>query len=303
MKIVILLAAIALPLSSLAQSEWFEEQLAKAKTPEDRALVYYDDFLQSHRGEHPWWSPFDTGDTAEPRHLVFSHSADSALAILGHLYWQEDNEHLYFPIVQLEHALGRKHDAAVIPPDTSEYYMPLQSGTYANLGPGWETNYRQHLLLLTQWAVLSCKRYTQFFRTLREPDLWHMQGDTILRMTVDHLPGDDISLIRLFKQNGQPKALYISAHQEYKNKKWHIVADERKEKTISLNQWHEAMHLAASIDTLPWVDKGQTIDGNRYQFEYRHADSFHSHYSCFDRTGLGGFLFRLFYKDYKDFDE
>ena len=157
----------------------------------------------------------------------------------------------------------------------------------------------QMALLLNQMA-LEAKLDVLLYTTACEP---YMQGDTILRMTVDHLPGDDISLIRLFKQNGQPKALYISAHQEYKNKKWHIVADERKEKTISLNQWHEAMHLAASIDTLPWVDKGQTIDGNRYQFEYRHADSFHSHYSCFDRTGLGGFLFRLFYKDYKDFDE
>lgn len=292
------------PFTATAQSERMTKRLNEAENLEKRALVYYDDFLQANYGEHPWWSVLDDDrDTTQPRTMDFPHSADSALAILYGLYWQEEKDYLYYPIVQLEHFLGLKHDAAIVPPDTSGYYLPLQSGTYADLGAGWETNYRQHLLLHTKWAMLHCKEYTEMFREFNEPDLWHMRNDTMVRMTVFHLPGTGFSLIRVFKKNGQPTAMYIDGHQMYKDKKWCYVPDERREERLSSGQWQEAMRLVAAIDTLPWEERGQTIDGERYQFEYRHGDSFHSHYSCFDRSGLGGFLFRLFFKDYRTWDE
>ena len=275
-----------------------KERLDAAKKLEDRAQVYYDDFLHVNYGEHPWVLFNDT-DTIQPRTLDFPHSPDSALAILYRLYWQGDKNYLYYPIVQLEHFLGLKHDAAIIPPDTSEYYLPLQSGIFADLGPGWETNYRQHLLLHSKWAMHHCKVYSEMFQELNEPDLWHMRNDTMLRMTVFHLPGDEISLIRVFKKNGQPTVMYIDAHHVYKDN----VLDERREEKLSLEQWQEVLRLASAIDTFPWMDKGQAVDGARYQFEYRHDNSYHSHYSCWDHTGLAAYLFRLFFSDYKTLDE
>lgn len=265
-------------------------------------MAYYDDFLHANYGEHPW-AFYNAPDTIQPRTLDFPHSADSALAILCRLYREEEKEHFYYPIVQLEHFLGRRHDIGIVEPDTAEYYMPLQSGTYADLGPGWETNYRQHLILHTDWALRHCKAYTEMFQAFDEPDLWHMRNDTMIRMTVFHLPGSGFSLIRVFKKNGQPTAMYIDGHDEYKGEEWHSVIDERKEKELSPEQWQEAIRLATAIDTFSWMDKGVAIDGDRYQFEYRHADSYHSHYSCSDRSGLGGYLFRLFYSDYKTWDE
>jgi hypothetical protein len=281
-----------------------KERLNNAKNLEERALAYYDDFLHANHGEHPWdpWAFYDS-DTTQPRTLNFPHSADSALAILCRLYREGDKEHFYYPIVQLEHFLGRRHDIGIVEPDTAEYYLPLQSGTYADLGPGWETNYQQHMMLHSDWALYHCKVYTEMFQEFNEPDLWHMRNDTMLRMTVFHLPGTGFSLIRVFKKNGQPTVMYIDGHQEYKGKKWNFVIDERQEKKLSPEQWQEVIRLASTIDTFSWMDKGVAIDGDRYQFEYRHADSYHSHYSCSDRSGLGGYLFRLFYSDYKTWDE
>lgn len=285
---------------------YIQEEIQKANNLHDSVKVYYHDFVYGHGGpSNPYFPEWDDEESLPYHTSTFSYSADSALVILYRLYQEKDKEHLYYPIVQLEHFLCRSHNTGIVPPDTAKLYLPLQSGTYADLGPGWKTNYRQHLLLYTEWALRSCEDYTDMFLTMGEPDLWHMKTDTALRMTVTHLPYGGLSLIRVFKKDGQPAAIAINCHKEYdgKKKSYNLIIDEREEKKLTPEQWQEIIRLATPIDTLPWMDKRIAIDGNRYQFEYRHDDSYHSHYTCFDHTGLEGYLFRLFEPEYKTWDE
>ncbi len=283
------------------QLDYMNERLREAATPETRAEIYYQDFVYAHGGYYSPYDPFyNLADTH--RTQIYPYSADSALAILSRLYWQDGKEHLYYPIVQLEHFLGRRHDDAIIPPDTSEYYMPLQSGTYDDLGPGWETNYGQYLFPHVQWALLHCQSYTELFRTFGEPDLWHSNDGTAIRMVVHHLPGTGFTLIRVCMVNGQPTVFLRTRYEAYEEQKWSYVST-TEELKLSLSQWQEIISLATAIDTLPWKTTGTAIDGNRYSFEYRHGSSYHSHYTCYDHTGLSKYLFGLFNLITDDDDE
>lgn len=285
---------------SIRRAVW-NEYLQDARNPEDSALRYHIDFVYCHGGYENPWIAFDLSEDTT-RIPAFPHSAESAIAIMYRLYHQDQNEYkyLYYPIVQLEHFLGLEHDTAVVFPDTSDYYMPLKSGAYdeLNLGPGWETDYSQHLMLYSQWAFNHCECYTRIFKTLDEPDLWHQRQDTVLRLTVAHLPSSSSSVIRVYMDNGKPTAILYDIYSCYseKNSSWYEKVDKTTKKRLKQEQWQEILKLATAIDTLPWKDKGETIDGNRYQFEYRHGTSYHSHYSCWDKTGLWEYLYNIFYK-------
>ena len=280
--------------------EYQLERMLQAKTPEDRAELYYQDFVYCNFGYPNPYLPFPEWDeNTELRTPTFPHSADSALYILYSLYWQEGKEYLYYPIVQLEHYLGLRHDEAIVPPDTSEYYIPIQSGANnANLGLGWETDYSQHLLLYTELALHSCQSYTYYFRQLKEPDLWHMRGDTAIRMLIDHLPGSGSTLIRVDMEKGQPTAHKYSCYRQYssKGRYSHLKVYQHDKIKLTMEQWQEVLHLADTIDSLPWYDPRSQIDGNWYFFEYRHGDSYRSHYTCSDNIRLAEHLWKLFDK-------
>ena len=274
------------------------DKLRSAKTPEDSAKVYYQDFVYCHGGYTNPYFPFPEWDkNTELRTPTFAGSADSALVILYELYWQDGKEHLYYPIVQLENALGRRHDEAIVPPDTAKFYIPMQSGTNANLGQGWETDYSQHLLLYTEWALRSCKFYTERYHDLGEPDLWHSR-DTAVRMRIEHLPSNGSTLIRVSKKEGQPTAIryYIVGIYNSINRTWDTKVEERDKIKISPKQWQEVLHLADTINSLPWENPQRTIDGDWYFFEYRHGDSYRSHYTCSDNIRLAEYLWKLFEK-------
>ena len=305
--LIICVALVNIATHTLAQSDsivhaYFMERLQEAKTAIDSAEVYYSDFIYYNGGEYtPYESyhPFNENDSL-PRTLLFPYGVDSALTIFRRLYWNDDMEHLYFPIVQLEHALGLPHDFTIAPPDTSDFYMPLQSGTYNDLGLGWQTNYTQYLYPHAEWALRHCKHYTNLFRDLDEPSLWKQQ-DTMLRVTVTHLPHGNRTMIRVYKDNGQPMAEYRSVYDEYTRIKSvrHIVQTRYEKKQLTEEQWNKIVHLAAAIDSLPWEERGTLIDGNRYWFEYSHDSSYHSNYSCWDRTELWEYLKQLFPKPKK----
>lgn len=277
---------------------------------EVRAEKFYNDFVYCHGGYRSPYEPFDWSDDDKSlRQPKYEHNADSALALFYELYQREGYEHLYFPIVQLEHFLGLRHDIGVVEPDTADYYMPLQSHTYDNLGPGWETDYSQYLFPHTRWALGSCEWYTRFFTSLGEPDLWHQSSGTVLRMTVTHLPVATYSLIRVFLRDGKPFAVRRFVYSRYASRedweegKSNFIPDGYDERALTHKQWLAIQVMAAAIDTLPWETKGTAIDGNRYQFEYRHGSSYHSHYSCHDRTGLSEYLYNLFEKPKQIYDE
>ncbi|MBR6843489.1 MAG: carboxypeptidase regulatory-like domain-containing protein [Bacteroidales bacterium] len=274
------------------------ERMQQAKTDEERARIYYQDFIYCNFGyTNPYFPYPEWDENTELRTPTFPHSADSALAILYSLYWQEGKEYLYYPIVQLEHYLGFRHDEAIVPPDTSEYYVPMQSGAHnANLGPGWETDYSQHLLLYTERALQSCQSYTYYFRQLKEPDLWHMRGDTAIRMLIDHLPGSGSTLIRVDMEKGHPTAHKYSCYRQYSSRshKYHLKVYQHDKIRLTPEQWQEVLHLADTIDSLPWKGAGSKIDGNWYFFEYRHGDSYRSHYTCSDNIRLSDYLWELF---------
>ena len=301
-KILIICIVLAnINTKTLAQSDsivhaYFMKRLQEAKTAIDSAEVYYSDFIYYNGGEYtPYESyhPFNENDSL-PRTLLFPYGVDSALTIFRRLYWNDDMEHLYFPIVQLEHALGLPHDFTIAPPDTSDFYMPLQSGTYNDLGPGWQTNYTQYLYPNAKWALQHCKTYTNLFRDLDEPSLWKQQ-DTMLRVTVTHLPHGNRTMIRVYKDNGQPMAEYRSVYDEYTRIKSvrHIVQSRYEKKQLTEEQWNKIVHLAAAIDSLPWEERGTVIDGNRYWYEYRHDSSYRSYYSHKDKVGLWQYLIDL----------
>ena len=274
------------------------DKLRSAKTPEDSAKVYYQDFVYCHGGYINPYFPFPDWDkNTELRTPTFPHSADSALFILYSLYWQEGKEYLYYPIVQLEHYLGLRHDAAIVPPDTAHFYLPMQSRTNANLGPGWETDYSQHLLLYTEWALRSCKFYTELYRDLGEPDLWHSR-DTAVRMRIEHQPSSGSTLIRVSKKDRQPTAIryYIVGKYDPISHTWGTKVEEQDRVKITQKQWQRVLHLADTIDSLPWDDPRRGIDGNWYFFEYRHGDSYRSHHTCSDNIRLAEYLWKLFEK-------
>lgn len=274
------------------------ERMQKAKTPEDWAKIFYQDFVYCHGGYPDPYFPFpEWNKNTELRTPTIPHSADSALYILYSLYWQEGREYLYYPIVQLEHYLGVRHNEAMVPPDTSEFYIPMQSGSHANLGPGWETDYSQHLLLYTEWALHHCQYYTEYLRELGEPDLWHSR-DTAIRMQVNHLPGSGSTLIRVYIEKGHPTAHKYSCYSQYSSKDstWHLKVDKHKKIRLTMEQWQEVLHLADTIDSLQWYDPRIQIDGNWYFFEYRHGDSYRSHYTCSDNIRLVEYLWQLFEK-------
>lgn len=274
------------------------ERMQKAKTDEERARIYYQDFIYCNFGyTNPYFPYPEWDENTELRTPTFPHSADSALAILYSLYWQEGKEYLYYPIMQLEHYLGFRHDEAFVPPDTADFYVPMQSGTNANLGPGWETDYSQHLLLYTERALYRCKFYTELYRDLGEPDLWHSR-DTAIRMRIKHLPSSGSTLIRVSKTKGQPTATryYIVGVYNPTTKKRGTKVEERDKLKLTPKQWQEVLQLADTIDSLPWEGAGSKIDGNWYFFEYRHGDSYRSHFTCSDNIRLAEYLWQLFDK-------
>ena len=241
--ICMVLANIATQVSAQSDSiahAYFINELQKAQTAEDSAEVYYSDFVYYHGGtSSPYdsYHPFNENDSL-PRTLLFPYGVDSALTIFRRLYWNDDMEHLYFPIVQLEHALGLPHDFTIAPPDTSDFYMPLQSGTYDDLGLGWQTNYTQYLYPHAKWALRHCKHYTNLFRDLDEPSLWKQQ-DTMLRVTVTHLPHGSKTIIRVYKHNGQPIAVCRSVGQEYSClKSFRNVQNNYNKQQLTSQQWH-----------------------------------------------------------------
>ena len=304
--ICVVLANIATQVSAQSDSiahAYFINELQKAQTAEDSAEIYYSDFVYYHGGTS---SPYDSyhpfvENNSTPRTLLFPYGADSALAIFRRLCWKDDMEYLYFPIVQLEHALGLPHDYTIAPPDTSDFYMPLQSGTYCDLGAGWQTNYTQYLYPHAKWALQHCKLYTNLFRDIDEPKLWKQQQDTVLRLTVTHLPHGNRTIIRVYKDNEQPMAEYRFLYDEYSRIKSlrHIVQTRYEKKQLTEEQWNTIVHLATAIDSLPWNERGSLIDGNRYWFEYSHNSFYHSNYSCWDRTDLWKYLSDLFPKPKK----
>jgi len=171
--------------------------------------------------------------------------------------------------------------------------MPLQSGTYDDLGLGWQTNYTQYLYPHAKWALRHCKHYTNLFRDLDEPSLWKQQ-DTMLRVTVTHLPHGSKTIIRVYKHNGQPIAVCRSVGQEYSClKSFRNVQNKYNKQQLTSEQWHEIMNKASAIDSLPWKERGTIIDGNRYWYEYRHDSSYRSYYSHKDRVGLWQYLIDL----------
>jgi|GEM_PF-5044500 len=298
--LIICVALVNIATHTLAQNDsivhaYFMEGLQEAKTAIDSAEIYYSDFIYYNGGEYtPYESyhPFNENDSL-PRTLLFPYGVDSALAIFRRLYWQEGMEYLYYPIVQLEHALGLPHDFTIAPPDTSDFYMPLQSGTYDDLGLGWQTNYTQYLYPHAKWALRHCKHYTNLFRDLDEPSLWKQQ-DTMLRVTVTHLPHGSKTIIRVYKHNGQPIAVCRSVGQEYSClKSFRNVQNKYNKQQLTSEQWHEIMNKASAIDSLPWKERGTIIDGNRYWYEYRHDSSYRSYYSHKDRVGLWQYLIDL----------
>lgn len=272
------------------------ERLQQAKTAEDSAFTYYWDFVYYNGGEESPYESFYFFEETDsiPRTLSFPYGADSALAIFRRLYWQEGMEYFYYPIVQLEHALGLPHDFTIVPPDTSDFYMPLQSGTYDELNSGWETNYKQYLYPHAEWTWRHCKTYTALFQDVDEPNLWHSQNDTVLRLTVTHLPHGSKTIIRIYKHNGQPIAVCRSVGQEYSClKSFRNVQNKYNKQQLTSEQWHEIMNKASAIDSLPWKERGTVIDGNRYWYEYRHDSSYRSYYSHKDRVGLWQYLIDL----------
>lgn len=274
------------------------ERMQQAKTDEERARIYYQDFIYCNFGyTNPYFPYPEWDENTELRTPTFPHSADSALAILYSLYWQEGKEYLYYPIVQLEHYLGFRHDEAFVPPDTADFYVPLQSGINANLGPGWETDYSQHLLLYTERALRSCKFYTELYHDLGEPDLWHSR-DTAVRMRIEHLPSSGSTLIRVSRLDGQPTATryYIVGIYNPIERTWGTKVEEQDKIKLSQEQWQEVLLLADTIDSLPWYDPRTKIDGNWYFFEYRHGNSYRSHHTCSDNIRLSEYLWKLFDK-------
>ena len=306
MKKTILICAVMVMTKTIvytqADSTWWYDHinnmLQQASTPIERAEVYYTDFIFCHGGQStPYYPYYSLLEDQTKRIQAFPYSADSALSIFYNQYRKKGNKHLYYPIVQLEHYLGLKHKTSIIPPKTSKYYLPIQSGIVPPLlTSGWETNYSQYLFPTIKRALGHCKYYTKRFRKMREPNLWHREHDTVIRLTCDHLPGTRFNIVRVYKSNGQPIAQLQIGHIRYSriSSLSHIVLDKKIKKTLTQEQWQKVLVLATAIDTLPWFENGMTIDGNRYQFEYRHGTSYHSHYSCFDDTGLAAYLYSIF---------
>lgn len=288
---------IGLP-TTYAQSDsvghpWLIEELQQVKTAKDSAVVYYKDFVYSHSGMY--YSHNLVYSSKISKTLTFPYSPDSALAIFSRLYRQEGMEYLYYPIVQLEHALGLPHDFTIVPPDTSVFYMPLQSGTYDELNSGWETNYKQHIYPCVEWAWRHCKTYTTLFQDVDEPDLWHGPQDTVLRLTVTHKPVGGQTIIRVYKHNGQPMAVYRSVDKKHSGlKPSYNVQNIYNEQQLTSEQWHEIMNKASTIDSLPWKERVIHINRNFYWYEYRHDSSYRSYYSHKDRVGLWQYLIDLF---------
>lgn len=300
--LIICVALVNIATHTLAQNDsivhaYFMERLQEAKTAIDSAEIYYSDFIYYNGGEYtPYESyhPFNENDSL-PRTLAFPYGADSALAIFRRLYWQEGMEYLYYPIVQLEHALGLPHDFTIAPPDTSDFYMPFQSGTYDELNSGWETNYKQHIYPCVEWAWRHCKTYTALFQDVDEPDLWHGPQDTVLRLTVTHKPVGGQTIIRVYKHNGQPMAVYRSVDKKHSGlKPSYNVQNMYNEQQLTSEQWHEIMNKASTIDSLPWKERVIHINRNFYWYEYRHDSSYRSYYSHKDRVGLWQYLIDLF---------
>ena len=285
---------------------WYDHinnMLQQASTPIERAEAYYTDFIFCHGGHGtPYYPYYLYHEDRTERIQAFPYSADSALSIFYTQYRKKGNKHLYYPIVQLEHSLGLKHKTSIVPPKTSKYYLPIQSATdTAILTSGWETNYSKFLFPTIKWALGHCKAYTKLFRKLKEPDLWNQQHDTVIRLTCDHLPGTEFDIVRVYKSDGQPIAQLQTGHIRYSkfSSSYHIVRGKKIKKTLTQEQWQNVLVLATAIDSLPWFDKRMVIDGNRYQFEYRHGTSYHSHYSCFDDTRLTAYLYSIFESYFK----
>lgn len=291
------------------------DRLSETDDPHVKARCYYYDFVYINGGYCDPYFPFTWNDVPfELRTPTFSHSADSALHYLRHLYHERkknyfneiiDNVYMYYPICQLERYLGLAHDPSILPPDTSGFYVPLQSGTYANLGEGWQTDYSQHLLPYADWAVSFGRDFTHDFKELQEPSVWldskKDMSMTMFRMIVFHLPGTGYTMVRAGLDNGRPYAVLKHGYSEYSDTGFVKKQGDSISLRLTHNQWSHLLQLTEGFDTLPWRDRGTAIDGNRYFFEYAHNGHYHSHFTCGRKQTdtIAHFLYGLFDKSRK----
>jgi len=277
-------------------------KMKNAETTMERARLYYQDFLYANYGEYNpyfyeesyWWVHTPT----------FQNSADSALVLLKTLYNKKENQFMYYPICQLEHYLGIPHDPSITHPDTSDFYVPLQSGTSADLGIGWQSNYTQHLLTKAEWALSHSKTYTTFFEKTNEPSIWKKGKKnpqiSLFRMTIYHLPSTRFSIYNVGMDKGKPYVSLKEGYQKYNrvfsSYTCSTIISEHRTIRLSQGKWEILLNLIEKIDSLEWVNEGQVIDGNRYFCEYAHNGHYHSHYTCEDPTtdSLHNFMYHLF---------
>ena len=279
-------------------------KMKDAETTMDRAKLFYQDFIYANYGEHDPYFFYDEYYSGVHRTPTFPNGVDSALALLKTLYNKRENQFMYYPICQLEHYLGIPHDPSITHPDTTNFYVPLQSGTSADLGNGWQSNYTQHLLLKANWALLHCENYTTFFKKTNEPSIWKKgkknPQDTLFRMTIYHLPGSNFSIYNVNMHKGKPYVTRKFGYQRYERNfssyTYSTIISENRTIRLSQGNWETLLNLIEKIDSLEWVNEGQVIDGNRYFCEYAHNGHYHSHYTCEDPTtdSLHSFIYHLF---------
>ncbi|MBO4741072.1 MAG: hypothetical protein J5605_05445 [Bacteroidales bacterium] len=280
------------------------EKMEKAKTPLDRARLYYQDFIYANYGiDYPYLYSDDYYSGVH-RTPTFPNGADSALVLLRQLYDEDENQFMYYPICQLEHYLCKPHYPAIKQPDTTDFYIPLRSGSSADLGKGWQSNYTQHLLTRANWALSHCYWYTKIFKAANEPSIWIESKKnpqfTALRITISHLPGTSFTMYRVDMRKGKPYAIRKEGYHYFHTNTMSYTPIFTDSTTIRLSsgRWEKLQSILEKFDTLDWYNEGITIDGHRNFCEYAHDGNYHSYYSCGDRTtdSVAKYLYSFFKK-------
>lgn len=140
---------------------------------EQLVTLYYNDFL-----------------ALEP---YYSHCADSALKYLKLLYdfdysdcnYSQNNRHLYYPIVQVETALGVGHDPAISPQMMEEgSYFPNDYFLPCDLGD-WQHSRTLDLLTIMESSQRKAESISSLLRAMSLPNLRDSamaEADTVFRI-------------------------------------------------------------------------------------------------------------------------
>lgn len=237
---------------------------------EQLALIYYNDFL-----------------APEPCYI---HSADSALKYLKLLYHfdyadcnhSQNNQYLYYPIVQVESILGCEHDSSVVRPRAKEegFYFPNNYFLPCNLGD-WQHDRHLDLCRIMESSQRKAENISSLLRAMSLPNLYDgaiAEADTVFRIIHWGNWGTHYAVSFQHETDGQWRAHFRQCDHlglgfpDYRVEADAIVCE--IDDSADLSDLRRLISDSSYLSLPARCFTGHVPDGGSYAFEWRMGDCY-----------------------------